>query len=120
MFMHPKFVYKQKIFPKFQSFFFPETLKNIIIIKKYQYFYDNSSEISETSDNLWMHFGKTRAFAQMLKSDWLRVLVHSPYCWGCREEMIASHISHRFRQLVGFLIKLCCEAFQICPCNVRN
>ena len=34
--------------------------------------------------------------------------------WGCGEEMIASHISHWFRQLVGFLINLYCEAFQIC------
>ena len=39
-----KVFYKQKIFPKFHSFF-PETLQNIIIIKKYQYFYDNNSEI---------------------------------------------------------------------------
>ena len=47
-----------KNFPKISKFFFPETLQKIIIIKKYQYFYDNSSEISETSDKLQMHFEK--------------------------------------------------------------
>ena len=72
--------------------------------------------------------GKGRGKKEKKRRDWkkrkpealARVEMHCGIRGGCREEMIASHISQWFRQLAGFLINLCCEAFPISTCNGRN
>ena len=58
MFIHPKFVYKQKKFPNFQSFFSKNTPK----YNNYQYFYKNNSRTSDKVRKLqkfWTYFGLT-------------------------------------------------------------
>ena len=63
--------------PKISKFYFSKTLQNIIIIKKYQYFYNNNSKISETLEKLRMDFGKNLPSDWMERSDWFRALLHS-------------------------------------------
>ena len=90
MFIHPKFVYKPKNFPKFQSFlFFKNTPKYDKLSKNYQYFYKNNARTSDKVQKLRKlrkfrtYFGWTSETILhpywMLQSDWLRALVHSLY-----------------------------------------